>query len=753
MDIKTLQISGMTCAACARAVERALSKMPEVERASVNYATTKAQVTLHKKVTFEALAAVVKKSGYGITQEGDADLVSEKETQSLLFKMVVSLSFTLPLLYFAMGPMVGIPLPFGWEMGHDGVLLALLQLGLALPVVAVGYRFFTVGFAKLFRGEPNMDSLIALGTSSALFYGMYAVFRILSGDHAMVHHLYFETAATIMSLILVGKYLEYGARGRAGRAIKALAGLAPDTATIRKDGVEIAVPLAQLVVGDWVVVKPGERIPVDGVLVEGSSSVDEAMITGESLPVEKGVGAVVVGGTLNKTGSFVFQVQKVGADTALAQIIRLVEEAQGAKAPIARLADQISGIFVPVVLGIALLAALVWFGVKGDFEFSLTIFVTVLVIACPCALGLATPVAVMAGTGRGAQLGILIKGGEVLEKSKTINLVALDKTGTLTEGRPRITSIEAASNFTPESLVLLAASAERVSEHPLAEAVLGQARLMNLNLVEVSQFAAIPGKGIQCTLGETRVTLGSQSLVESVLEQSEIQEFQQRWVPLGQVWGQEGHTLLFVVADGKMAGLLGARDNLKPHSLEAVRALQKRGVKVVLLTGDTHVTGEAIARQVGIEEVRSQVLPQDKAHAIQEYQNQGYRTAMVGDGINDAPALVQADLGIALGTGTDVAMESADLVLMDGSLLGVPRALELSSRTLRIIKQNLFWAFGYNIVGIPIAAGVLYALGGPLMDPMLAAAAMAFSSVSVVTNALRLHRYKPSHTSVVKNKE
>ncbi len=740
-----IPIEGMTCAACSRAVERALNRLEGVEKADVNLATERANVTYNPEVVrLSQIRETITKAGYkpleiqtGSQEEAGKER-RKKEISIMWTKFIVSLVFTAPLFYIAMGHMVSLPVPKFMDPVVNPLNFALVQLILTIPTIIAGYRFYTVGFRTILKGSPNMDSLIAMGTSAAFIYGLYAIWRIAQGHSEYAGHLYFETAGVIITLILLGKTLETVAKGRTSEAIKKLMDLAPKMATVIQNGKEITIPIEEVEVGDIVVVKPGQSIPVDGEVVSGLTSVDESMLTGESIPVEKKVGDNVVGGSINKTGSIRFRATRVGSDTALAQIIKLVEEAQGSKAPIAQMADIVSGYFVPIVFTIAVLAGLAWWLSGESAIFSLTIFISVLVIACPCALGLATPTAIMVGTGKGAENGVLIKSGEALETAHKIDTVVLDKTGTITLGQPKVTEILVYGEIDENELLRLSASAEKGSEHPLGEAIVDKAQELGMDLYNLDVFNAIPGYGIQAKLLGKNMLLGNKRLMdERKIELGEAVEDSNRLA-------QEGKTPMYIAIDGELAGIVAVADILKNSSFDAIKELHRLGLEVVMITGDNQRTAQAIANQVGIDRVLADVLPQDKANEVKKLQDQNKNVAMVGDGINDAPALAQADIGIAIGSGTDVAMESADIVLMRSDLRDVATAIELSKKTISNIKQNLFWAFGYNTAGIPIAAGLLHIFGGPLLNPMIAAAAMAFSSVSVVTNALRLKRFKPS---------
>lgn len=738
-----LPISGMTCASCVKAVERAIGKLEGVNEVSVNLATEKAKVVYDSsKVRISQIKDVVVKAGYSALdietgEQADHERERrEKEVKTLWKKFILSMIFTAPLLYIAMGPMIGLPVPDMISPHANPLNFGLIQLILVIPSIIAGYRFYTVGFSRLIKREPNMDSLIAVGTSAAFIYGIYAIIQILNGNNEYAHDLYFETAGVIISLILLGKYLESVTKGKTSEAIKTLMGLAPKTAIVIHDGKEMVIPIEEVETGDIILVKPGEKIPVDGEVIEGRTSIDESMLTGESIPVEKNPGDTVIGASINKNGTIKFKATKVGKDTALSQIIKLVEDAQGSKAPIAKMADIIASYFVPIVMAIAIIAGLAWFISGQSVIFSLTIFISVLVIACPCALGLATPTAIMVGTGKGAEYGVLIKGGEALETAHKIKTIVFDKTGTITEGNPRVTDIITTGLVDRSELLQLSASAEKGSEHPLGEAIVNEAKDKNLELVNIDSFEAIPGHGIEVVIEGKNMLLGNKKLMDDRKIEITLQKESDKLA-------EEGKTPMYVAIDNRLAGIIAVADVMKPSSKRAIEALHSLGIEVAMITGDNKRTAVAIARQAGIDRVLAEVLPQDKANEIKKLQAEGKKVAMVGDGINDAPALAQADIGIAIGSGTDVAMESADIVLMRNDLMVVPTAIQLSKQTIRNIKQNLFWAFAYNSAGIPVAAGLLYLIGGPLLNPMIAAGAMAFSSVSVLTNALRLKRFKP----------
>lgn len=738
MEKKTYIIEGMTCSACANRVERVVKKLDGVDSAVVNFATEKLTVDIdNEKIKEEEIRAVVEKAGYKLLRESEIKAAEKgnSESSKLLNRFIISIIFTVPLLIISMGHMVGMPLPTVIDPMVNPLNFALIQLVLTLAVMFTGIKFYKVGIKNLFELSPNMDSLIAVGTFSAFAYGIFAIYKIIAGETHYAMHLYFESAATILTLITLGKFLEAVSKGKTSEAIKALMGLSPKIATVERNGRELQVKVEGVKIDDIVIVKPGEKLPVDGVIIEGSTSIDESMLTGESIPVEKTVGSEVIGASINKNGFIKYRATKVGKDTALAQIIKLVEDAQGSKAPIAKLADVIAAYFVPTVIAIAILSAIAWKVAGESNTFVLTIFISVLVIACPCALGLATPTAIMVGTGKGAENGILIKGGEALETTYKIDTVIFDKTGTITEGKPRVTDI-ILKDIGEEELLILAASSEKGSEHPLGEAIVKEAEERSLELKDIENFNSIPGHGIEVTIEGKKVLLGNKKLMNG--KNIDITSLEEAAVKTA----SEGKTPMFIAVDGNVKGIIAVSDVIKESSKEAIKKLQDMGIKVAMITGDNKRTAEAIAKQVGIDEVLAEVLPEDKSEAVAKLQLEGRKVAMVGDGINDAPALAKADVGISIGSGTDVAIESADIVLMKSDLVDVATAIKLSKATIKNIKENLGWAFGYNILGIPVAMGVLHIFGGPLLNPMIAGAAMSFSSVSVLLNALRLKRFK-----------
>ena len=740
-DIKdySFKVKGMSCSSCANRLERLVQKLEGVEAASVNFATEKLTVKLNADVIgYNQLKEATQSAGFELLTDEEIKQQPTKEVSEAhrLFKrFMISLIFSVPLLIISMGHMVGLPLPHMIDPMRNPLNFGLIQLVLTLPVVFTGYKFYQVGIKNLVQLSPNMDSLVAIGTLTAFLYSLFGIYQISQGDAHYAMHLYFESAAVILTLITLGKYLEAVSKGKTSQAIKALMGLAPKTATVERKGVELEVPIEEVMVGDLVLVKPGEKLPVDGEVVEGMTAIDESMLTGESVPVEKTVGSQVIGASLNKTGFIKYKATRVGRDTALSQIVKLVEDAQGSKAPIAKMADIISAYFVPIVMGLAVISSLLW-KVSGESDvFALSIFISVLVIACPCALGLATPTAIMVGTGKGAEYGVLIKGGEALEMTHRLQTIVFDKTGTITEGKPKVTDVLALS-LSEEQLLSYAASAEKASEHPLGEAIVREAQDRGYALCELESFHAMIGRGIEGVILGQKLLIGNLKLM--VEHQIDVSSLQEKTDELA----YEGKTPMYMAIDGELAGVIAVADTVKESSKKAIETLHQMGIQVAMITGDNQKTADAIARQVGIDLVLAEVLPADKANEVKKLQQSGRKVGMVGDGINDAPALAQADIGIAIGSGTDVAIESADIVLMKSDLMDVSTAIRLSKATILNIKENLFWAFAYNVLGIPVAMGVLHLFGGPLLNPMIAAAAMSLSSVSVLLNALRLRKFK-----------
>ncbi len=746
-------IKGMHCAACSTRIERVVNNLEGVTDCSVNLATEKAKITYDPlAITINAITETVAGLGFSaevVTAETD-DAGSAQDAavrlQSMKNRLLPAFVLALLIMLLSMAGMVGLTLPALLHPNYSPLTHAVVQFLLLLPVLYLGRNFYLDGIPALLRGGPNMDSLIAIGTGAAFVYSTWNMVEIGLGYNpvARAHDLYFESAAMLIALVSLGKYLEARSKARTTDAIRQLMQLTPDTATLIDENGQRQVPVAEIQVSDRILIRPGERIPVDGTIRDGQSAVDESMLTGESMPVMKRNGDEVFGGTLNKNGSLTMEAQKVGRDTMLARIVRLVQDAQGTKAPIANLADRISLYFVPTVIFIALLAGLSWFFIgDADFSFSLRIFIAVLVIACPCAMGLATPTSIMVGTGRGAQLGVLVKSGEVLEMAQKVSCVVFDKTGTLTIGRPEVTDIHPLGDFDETMLLQLAAGAESHSEHPLAEAIISAAKKSGPAVPESQAFSATPGRGISATVqydgNSFAVLLGnSDFLLENQIE-GVTEQIQKEASALS----DQGKTVLFVAVDSVIGGLLAIADPLKEEAGKTIRDLEAMGIKVVMLTGDNEKTAQAVANQAGIKRVVAGVLPDKKEEEVVRLQQKGEIVAMIGDGINDAPALARADVGMAMGTGIDVALESADIVLMNGHLAGIGRAIGLSRATMRNIRQNLFWAFAYNVIGIPVAAGLLAIFGGPTLNPMIGGAAMALSSVSVVTNALRLRWYQP----------
>ena len=755
-------VTGMTCAACAARVEKSVKALPGMKQVSVNLLKNSMTVEYDGNLLDRAaILAAVEKAGYGAsladrtgTAQGKAGSRTDKaglsdqarqHYRAMGRRVAGSVLFTAPLFYLSMGHMMGWPLPACFLGAQNAMVLALTQLLLLLPVMIINASYYRTGFRSLLHGAPNMDSLIALGSGASLAYGIYALYKIAlgfsAGNMAMVeqfaHDMYFEGAATILTLITLGKFLEARAKGRTTDAINKLLDLSPKTARVIRGGAEQVVPVEQVEKGDLLAVKAGEAIPVDGEVVEGSASVDESALTGESLPVDKQPGDKVTGATINRSGYFKMRAQRVGDETALAQIIRLVDEATSSKAPIAKLADRVAGVFVPVVIAIALVAGIAWLIAGAGVEFALTIMVSVLVVSCPCALGLATPTAIMVGTGRGASNGILFKSAQALETAHDVKTVVLDKTGTITTGKPVVTDLVCLPGVEEKALLELALSLENLSEHPLARAVVEEAQTRGLNPRPVEGFAQIAGQGLKGFIEGKQALAGNRRMMAAFgLEGGELDAIQDQMA-------SQGKTPLFFSWDGKVLGIIAVADVVKPTSAQAVSQLKDMGIQVVMLTGDNARTAQAIQQQVGVDRVVAEVLPQDKEKEIRRLQQQGQKVAMVGDGINDAPALARADVGIAIGAGTDVAMESAGIVLMKNDLLDVAGAIRLSKATIRNIKENLFWAFFYNVIGIPVAARCLYNAFGIKLNPMLAALAMSFSSVFVVSNALRLRFFNP----------
>ena len=767
MKKEKYMVSGMSCSACSSRVEKYVRALPGMEKASVNLLTNSMQVEYDEKiVNSDKIVATVVEAGYGAqvvggeatpsAQTAEPKNLAAEEIKNMRFRLFWSLAFLLPLMYISMHGMLqhmlGLPVPAFISNMFDGnanaLAFAFTQFLFTLPVIYLNRKFYQIGFKTLFQGAPNMDTLIAVGSCASAVYGIFAIYRIGYGlgygDAALVTqyrtNLYFESAAMILTLITLGKFLEAKSKGKTSAAIEELMKLAPKEATIEKNGQEVVIPIGQLAIGDTVLAKPGERIAADGTITFGSTSVDEAAITGESIPVEKQVGDKVVAATINKAGFIKFRADKVGKDTAISQIIQLVEEASSSKAPIAKMADKIAGIFVPVVMVIALVTGLVWLYLGATFEFALSCAISVLVISCPCALGLATPVAIMVGTGKGAENGILIKSGDALEIAHSIDTVVMDKTGTITEGKPQVTDV-VCYDGTEHDLLSLAAGMEAGSEHPLAEAIVQKAQQEALTPAKVTDFQAVFGKGVQAVKDGITYFAGNAAFLTN--KQISLAKAQQDLTTLAQA----GKTPLLFASQEKLLGIIAVADMEKPTSKHAIELFKKMGINVVMLTGDNKITAEAIRQRLAIPEVKAEVLPQDKSAVIKELQAAGHKVAMIGDGVNDAPALATADLGIAIGAGTDVAIESADAVLVRNDLQDAVSAIALSKKVIKNIKENLFWAFFYNVIGIPLAAGALYHSFGLKLSPMFGAAAMSMSSVTVVCNALRLRFFKPVTTS------
>ena len=747
MITEKYNISGMTCAACSSAVERVTRKLESVTESNVNLTTGILTITYDEaKLTPADIIAKVERAGFGAElfveknkeERAQAQEHLDEEVKKTKHRLIANIILSIPLLYICLGHMLPIPMPLPsfMDMHMHPMTFAVIQLILTTCVLFNGRKFYIVGFKSLFKGNPNMDSLVALGTGSAFLYSLVMTIMI-PHDHTCVHNLYYESAAMVVTLVMVGKYMEGRSKNKTSEAIRKLMELAPDTAIVLRNGEQKEVPVEQVVRGEMILIKPGSRIPLDGVVTGGTTSVDESMLTGESIPVEKEVGDEVIGGSVNYQGAIEVKVTRVGADTTLAKIVKMMEDAQGKKAPISKLADTVAGYFVPAVMAIAIVAAIVWTLLGHDITFVLTIFVSVLVIACPCALGLATPTAIMVGTGLGASHGILIKSGEALEISHKVDAVVLDKTGTITEGKPAVMKVVSHS-ISEGELLRLAASCEQVSEHPLGQAIVNGAKEKGLELAKVVDFQSITGQGIEAVLDGKTYYIGNKKLC--VEQKIDLAEYEAEATEIA----NKGQTPMFVGLEGKVIGIVSVADTLKETSVEAIRKIKELGIEVHMLTGDNKLTAEYIGKKVGVDHVIAEVLPNDKASVVENLQNQGKCVMMVGDGINDAPALVQANVGVAIGSGSDIALDSSDIVLMKSDLNDVYKAIKLSKATIRNIKQNLFWAFFYNVCGLPIAAGVLYPINGMLLSPIIGGLAMSFSSVFVVSNALRLRTTKLS---------
>ena len=756
---KKFDVTGMTCSACSSHVEKSVCKLVGEGNVSVSLLTNSMQVKYdEKKISEEDIIKAVEDAGYGASVAGapaakkaeKKGSVVDEEIKEMKTRLIISFIFLIPLMYVSMGSMAGLPQP-SFLTGHaNAVSFAFTQFLMCLPIIYVNRKYFIVGYKTLWHRAPNMDSLIAVGSTAALAYGIFAIYRMSyglgAGDYALVekYHmdLYFESSVMILTLITLGKFLETRSRRKTSEAISRLTELAPETAVVERNGVETEIPIEELNAGDIVIVKPGARIPADGIIVDGNSSVDESALTGESIPVEKTVGDKIIAASINKNGFLKFRAEKVGSETTLAQIIKLVEDASASKAPIAKLADKIAGVFVPVVMTIALVTAIAWLATGHDFEFALSCAISVLVISCPCALGLATPVAIMVGTGKGAENGILIKSAEALETLHLVKTVIMDKTGTLTEGKPVVTDIYSIG-MDENELLALAASAEKPSEHPLAGALIEDAEKKGINLFEAEDFRAVSGRGVTATVDGRKILAGNKYFMsENGIDVSVFEQKEKEYSNLGK-------TVLYFAGENSPLGLIAVQDVPKKTSRAAVKCLRDMGIDVIMLTGDNKRTAEAIARSLGITKVVSEVMPQDKEAVVRSVQEKGGRTAMIGDGINDAPALARADVGIAIGAGTDVAIESADIVLMKSDLMDAVTAIKLSKATIKNVKENLFWAFFYNIICIPLAAGVWFPAFGIKLSPMIGAAAMSMSSVCVVSNALRLKFFKADNNCVL----
>lgn len=734
-------IGGMSCVGCAKGIEKELVKNNGIEKIEVNFSTEKAKILYNDNIRLSAIKKKIEDMGFKILEENveEKENFKEKEIKTMIRKLIFSSIFGIPLLFIAMAPMIkGLDklVPNIINMNINPLNYAIIQLILTIPIIIIGHKFYTTGFKLFFKGRPNMDSLIAISTTAAFLYSLYNTINIIYGNIHLVHSLYYETVGMIIVLILLGKYLETISKSKTSDAIKKLMGLVPKYAIVLNNGKEEKVLIDEVLVGDIVITKPGEKIAVDGIVIEGETYIDESMLTGESIPVKKLKDSQVFAGSINKNGYIKFKVTKTSKNTTLANIIKIVEDAQTTKAPIAKIADIVSGYFVPIVCIIAFVTSLLWFILSKDLEFALKIFVSVLVIACPCALGLATPTAIMVGTGKGAENGILIKSGEALETAYKLDTIILDKTGTITEGKPIVTDI-ICNNIEKDELLRIVASAEKMSEHPLGDAIVKEALKENIDLYEnIEEFEAKIGFGIKAKVNNKSVFIGNKKLLDSF--NINLLDMEKKFIDLA----NQGKTPIYIALDNEIKGIIAVADPIKENSKEAIEKLSNMGLDIFMITGDNKKTADAIANQLNIKNVFAEVLPIDKANYVENLKNSGKKVAMVGDGINDAPALAKSDLGIAIGSGTDIAIESADVVLIKNDLNGVYSAIKLSKKTIVNIKQNLFWAFIYNIIGIPVACGVLYIFGGPLLNPMIGAMAMSLSSLSVLLNALRLRNFK-----------
>lgn len=734
-------IGGMSCVGCANGIEKELIKNDGIEKIEVNFSTEKAKIVYNDNIRLSAIKNKIEDMGFKILEENveEKESFKEKEIKTMIRKLIFSSIFGIPLLFIAMAPMIkGLDklVPNIINMNINPLSYAIIQLILTIPIIIIGHKFYTTGFKLFFKGRPNMDSLIAISTTAAFLYSLYNTINIIYGNIHLVHSLYYETVGMIIVLILLGKYLETISKSKTSDAIKKLMGLVPKYAIVLNNGKEEKVLIDEVLVGDVVITKPGEKIAVDGIVIEGETYIDESMLTGESIPVKKLKDSQVFAGSINKNGYIKFKVTKTSKNTTLANIIKIVEDAQTTKAPIAKIADIVSGYFVPIVCIIAFVTSLLWFILSKDLEFALKIFVSVLVIACPCALGLATPTAIMVGTGKGAENGILIKSGEALETAYKLDTIILDKTGTITEGKPIVTDI-ICNDIEKDELLRIVASVEKMSEHPLGDAIVKETLKENIDLYEnIEEFEAKIGFGIKAKVNNKSVFIGNKKLLDSF--NINLLDMEKKSIDLA----NQGKTPIYIAFDNEIKGIIAVADPIKENSKEAIEKLSNMGLDIFMITGDNKKTAYAIANQLNIKNIFAEVLPIDKANYVENLKNSGKKVAMVGDGINDAPALAKSDLGIAIGSGTDIAIESADVVLIKNDLNGVCSAIKLSKKTIVNIKQNLFWAFIYNIIGIPVACGVLYIFGGPLLNPMIGAMAMSLSSLSVLLNALRLRNFK-----------